>query len=65
MLFPNANRLDPAEARTFFTGQIKPRLPRSVAMPNAGEDTLLRMAFSDGTKDLLASNIQRSILLSF
>lgn len=65
MLFPNAIRLDPADARTFFTGQIKSRLPRSWAMPNAGEDTLLRTAFSDKTKDLLASNIQRTILLSF
>jgi hypothetical protein len=64
MLYPNAKRLNPAEAGQFFREQIKPRLPRAVAMPNDGEDTRLRKPFSDETLDLLASNIQHSILLS-
>jgi hypothetical protein len=65
MLYPNAKRLDPSGVKQFFKEQIKPRLPRSRAMPNDGEPTLLGKAFNDETADLLASNIHRTILLSF
>lgn len=64
MLYPNVNRINPSEAKAFYREHIKPRLPRSKAMPNAGNDTLLGKAFSEDTADLLASNIQRTILLS-
>ena len=64
MLYPNAQRPAPSEARQFFKEQIKPSLLGSRAMPNDGHDTLLRTPFSDDTLDLLASNIQHTILLS-
>jgi hypothetical protein len=64
MLYPNAKRLSPSAAKQFFKEQLKPRLPRAVAMPNDGRDTLLRQTFSAETEDLLALNIQHSILLS-
>lgn len=65
MLYPNANRLIPAQVKQFYREQIKPRLPRAKAMPNDGKDTLLRRAFAEETLDLADTNIQRTILLSF
>lgn len=65
MYHPNAERLKTAEAEQFFTNFVRPQLPDDRAMPNHGENSPLRERLSEALLTMLASNIQRTILLSF
>ncbi len=64
MYHPYAARLSASEAKQFFLDSVKPKLPDDRAMPNNGENTVLRDDLTDADLALLTGNIQHTILLS-
>ncbi|OUS19517.1 hypothetical protein A9Q95_14705 [Rhodobacterales bacterium 59_46_T64] len=64
MYHPYAERLKASEAKQFFLDAIKPKMPDDRAMPNDGENTVLRGDLTHADLSLLTSNVQHTILLS-
>jgi hypothetical protein len=66
MFYPNAERLKPAAAKKFYEECLRQDLPAEKGMSNDGEDTVLRSNLCQNVEalGLLASNVQRTMLLS-